>query len=37
MNPQPEEDLQHRLQQLEAEMDSFSPISSQRETQEQTQ
>ncbi len=37
MNPQPEEDLQRRLQQLEAEMNSFSPISSQRETQEQTQ
>lgn len=37
MNPQPEEDLQRRLQQLEAEMNSFSPTSSPRETQEQRQ
>ena len=36
MNPQPEEYFQRRLQKLEAKMNSFSPISSQRERQEQT-
>jgi hypothetical protein len=36
MNPQPEEDLQRRLQQLEAEMNSFSPNLNQQETQKQT-
>jgi hypothetical protein len=35
MNPQPEEDLQRRLQKLEAEINSFSP-NPQRETQQQT-
>ncbi|MBK1986351.1 hypothetical protein A0J48_002090 [Sphaerospermopsis aphanizomenoides BCCUSP55] len=37
MNPLPEEDLQRRLQQLEAEINSFSPISTPGETQKQTQ
>jgi hypothetical protein len=36
MNPQPEEELQRRLQELEAQMNSFSPNPNQRETQTQT-
>lgn len=36
MNPQPEEDLQRRLQKLEAEINSFSANSNQSETQKQT-
>jgi hypothetical protein len=36
MNYQPEEDLQRRLQQLEAEINSFSPSSSPSKREEQT-
>ncbi|MEA5553705.1 hypothetical protein VB713_22455 [Anabaena cylindrica UHCC 0172] len=36
MNPQSEEELQRRLQKLEAEMNSFSPTQSQPEGQKQT-
>ncbi|MGM3304370.1 hypothetical protein ACSQ6I_00010 [Anabaena sp. WFMT] len=36
MNPQPEEELQRRLQKLEAEINSFSPTQSQPEGEKQT-
>lgn len=36
MNPQPEEELQRRLEQLEAEINSFSAKPNPQETQQQT-
>ena len=36
MNPKPEEELQRRLEQIEAEINSFSTKTSQQETQQQT-